>query len=155
MAYQLPADVLISISDFLQSDQLSRVCQRTRDVLQRRHVLCSFETGNVQQKVSELTTEPTLHTLTAQCVDLGNGDVKALAALKHAPSLRSITLHVNANQVGHDVVEMLAELKAAPALTSLTLVMNVRGSPVCHMNLHAGDPNYCMPAPHSALLSVF
>ena len=73
------------------------------------------------QLLSRLSSEAALHTLTLRCSNMKPGSAQALAALKHAPSLWSLTLILPDNNIGDSGAQALAELKEAPALTTLTL----------------------------------
>ena len=79
------------------------------------------------QLLSRLSSEAALHTLTLRCSNMKPGSAQALAALKHAPSLWSLTLILPDNNIGDSGAQALAELKEAPALTTLTLDLEGNG----------------------------
>ena len=79
------------------------------------------------QLLSRLSSEAALHTLTLRCSNMKPGSAQALAALKHAPSLWSLTLILPDNNIGDSGAQALAELKEAPTLTTLTLDLEGNG----------------------------
>ena len=52
---------------------------------------------------------------------MANSGVQAVAALKEAPSLHTLTLHLGSNSIGDGGAQALAALKEAPSLHTLGL----------------------------------
>ena len=82
------------------------------------------------QALAALKCAPALHTLTLNLRGntVGDKGVQALAALKEAPCLHTLTVELSDNAVGPSGARALAALKEAQSLQALTL--NLRGNTV-------------------------
>ena len=87
------------------------------------------------QALGDLREAPSLTSLAIglQRNEVRDKGAEALAALKEAPSLRTLAVDLQRQKIGDSGAKALATLSHAPALTSLTL--NVELSQVLHWQL--------------------
>ena len=115
-------DLLTTICDFLQARQLSQVCQRTWQVLQRRYARYSFTWDNITASLICIT----LHVVHLQLTDMDETSCLALVCLNDAPILHTLNLNfirspLLARRMGDDGAIVLARLKASLTLHTLTI----------------------------------
>ena len=135
----LSCDLLGVVADYMQTAALSHVCSRTWQALRWRHLLISNYTDDVAELCLRLTVdEACLHTLNVRLdapalhwlgysvskprpSTAGPGGAQALACLKDARALHTLSLHLMWNNIGANGARSLAALAAAPVLHSLHL----------------------------------
>ena len=91
------------------------------------------------QALAVLKNLPSLTSLTVdlQRNEIGDAGARALATLHEAPRLQTLILNLQRNEVGFIGAQALGSFKNAPSLTSLSL------------NLHGNEVMYC-PLDHPA-----
>ena len=126
-----PYSVLGSCRQQLGSQWCASPCRAEGCCL---HPLTLGPRGNVgytgAQALAGLKDASALHTLTLefQCTYVGPSGAQALAGLKDATALHTLTLDLGFNNVGNNSAQALAGLKDAAALHTLTL--GLRGNNV-------------------------
>ena len=129
--HELAVDVLHCISDFSGTAACSHVCSRLWNALHGRHLTYSIRRECDPLQTLNNLSLPGLHTFALRCVgpvgplsdNLGDSRAQALARLKDAPALHTLTLSLWFNCVGDSGAHALAGLKEAPAVHTLTLVL--------------------------------
>ena len=115
----LPPEVLLRISDFLQSPALSHVCAATQAPLGQRHQIVSLPQPKLPLQLPPALASPHLQTLALTVRD-GQHAATAAQALASAPALQTLSLLLPAHATCTDP-KALTPLGTAPQLRTLTL----------------------------------
>ena len=153
---ELPNDVLCCICDFSGTALCSHASSRLWKLLQQRHLhhhipkerdflammtdlrmqavrtaaldfIDNYVGSSGAEALAGLKDAGILHTLTLNLArnNVGDRGVEALADLKNAGALHTLTLDLGGNDMGDRGAEALAELKNAAALRTLTLDLSL------------------------------
>ena len=119
----LPEEVWDAIAEFLRSESLSQVCKRLRKVLgSHRYVKIKCGAEQIVACIEGLMENVrALNYGGASVRNIGDSGAQALAALKKAPSLHTLTLEFQHHSIADSGAQALAALKEAPSLHTLTL----------------------------------
>ena len=121
MALHLSDDEWRCISDFMQTASLSHVCRQTWAALHRRHLTWHANTHNISDIAGVLKGNAAVCTLTLKCTRLRNAGLRALVALRDAPSLTALNVVLQDNDVRDSGAQALAALTTTPSLKALGL----------------------------------
>ena len=119
MFLRLSDDELQYISDYVQTATMSRVCLRFWGLLHGRHVSCNVTGHTIPETMAKIKGTD-VYSAVIRCTEMNDDSVQALAELKET-DVRSLTLSLPTSKVGDMGAQALAALRAAPRLTTLTL----------------------------------